>query len=257
MALRIPVAALCCDSLSPQHGSGPRRLRIGSSGKERSPRNDSLGTFDDSDSSEDARQKSEDYGREIRDPAQANQRAKLFYCTTPDGDICPFLLDVGPLVGAAALDPTTQPLPGTEPGCQFRPRTSNASGHCVASDARFEYVSDDIDCYAVLGGFSVAQRGTEETQDGERRRLGKEAINVETIRPFGQSWAGFAVYVPGVSEHELIVRVLDDAVSFGQLNASELAIFQRLAHRSQLIEHTYCERVMARPGADNIFEDDY
>jgi len=59
MALRIPVAALCCDSLSPQHGSGPRRLRIGSSGKERSPRNDSLGTFDDSDSSEDARQKSE------------------------------------------------------------------------------------------------------------------------------------------------------------------------------------------------------
>lgn len=57
MAARIPVSALCCDSLSPQHGSGPRRLRIGSSGKERSPRNDSLGTFDDSDSSEDARQR--------------------------------------------------------------------------------------------------------------------------------------------------------------------------------------------------------
>ena len=58
---------------------------------------------------------------------------------------------------------------------------------------------------------------------------------------------------PGVAEHELCMRLLDVALTFDQLNITELASFELICRRAQLAEFRYKDRLLGE-GAD---EDEY
>ncbi|CAK0807986.1 unnamed protein product, partial [Prorocentrum cordatum] len=69
--------------------------------------------------------------------------------------------------------------------------------------------------------------------------------------------AGVSSDDPGVSDHELCMRVLGLGMPFDQLDGGELGFFEYIARRAQLIEHRYRERAMDRPDGFDGAEDDY
>ena len=60
----------------------------------------------------------------------------------------------------------------------------------------------------------------------------------------------------GVADHELIMRVLELAIVFDQLNVAELASFELLLRKAQLAEWRHRDRLLAN-GADDIGEDEF
>ncbi|CAK0821457.1 unnamed protein product, partial [Prorocentrum cordatum] len=142
--------------------------------------------------------------------------------------------------------------------------------------ARTERFGGATDGYAVAGGFGVVPMGLEADVvrgvkrdelggdgdsdarsfnikvvfEGERCRLTKDAVNL-------LSEAGASLDDPGVSDHELCMRVVGLGMSFDQLNGGELGFFEYIARRAQLIEHCYRERAMDRPDGIDGAEDDY
>jgi hypothetical protein len=60
--------------------------------------------------------------------------------------------------------------------------------------------------------------------------------------------SGLNVTDPGVSDHELVMRVVTLALEYDQLNISELACFELLMRRAQMSEWKYRERILGRSG---------
>ena len=60
---------------------------------------------------------------------------------------------------------------------------------------------------------------------------------------------------PGAQEHELIMRVLEVAVSYDQLAVSELASFEILLRRAQMLELRHKEKIVG-PGVGGTVDED-
>ncbi|CAK0837915.1 unnamed protein product, partial [Prorocentrum cordatum] len=71
--------------------------------------------------------------------------------------------------------------------------------------------------------------------------------------------AGLSSSDPGVDFHEFCLRLLQIGIQFDQLNVSELAIFELICRKAQMIEYKYRGRYLHRMGAagDDLAEDEH
>ena len=68
---------------------------------------------------------------------------------------------------------------------------------------------------------------------------------------------GLAPSDAGVSEHEFLSSVLECAASFDQLNVSEIAAFEHISRRYQMLEETYAERLRGVAGHTTLAGGDF
>ncbi|CAK0806130.1 unnamed protein product, partial [Prorocentrum cordatum] len=71
--------------------------------------------------------------------------------------------------------------------------------------------------------------------------------------------AGLSSSDPGVDFHEFCRRLLQIGIQFDQLSVSELAIFELICRKAQMIEYKYRDRYLHRMGAagDDLAEDEH